>query len=244
MWTRLVNSIGVVAKACWRGGSWMGTVGCSHTAENLDPLLGVLGHWNPSHAMVLVMRGCWPKQLVLVLGLLMAAHAWADPEMPPQLRAVMMLKVLNYDRSLGTRVADTVNVGVLARSVEADPYCSRLMVALQDGATKANLAGKPTRIVALPFTTPADLEARLTREPMGGLFVCPSVEDQVAAIAGITRKRHVLSFSGSDAAVRAGLGVGLFLREQRPVILVNLAVTRAEGADLDAALLRISEVLK
>jgi hypothetical protein len=60
----------------------------------------------------------------------------------------------------------------------------------------------------------------------------------------VTRKRSILSFTSVESLVKSGLSVGLVVRDAKPTILVNLPASKAEGAELDPALLKVSEVLK
>jgi hypothetical protein len=63
-------------------------------------------------------------------------------------------------------------------------------------------------------------------------------------VARATRQVHALSFAAGRTPVEAGLAVGLVQRASRGALLVNLAAARAEGAELDSALLDLAEVLE
>jgi hypothetical protein len=54
----------------------------------------------------------------------------------------------------------------------------------------------------------------------------------------------VVSSSGVESMVRRGLSIGFVERDGRPALLINLPSTKAEGADLDAAVLRLAEVIR
>lgn len=182
--------------------------------------------------------------LAVLLSTMAAVTALGSTEVPPELSAVLLLKVLNYDRSVALRSPAVVTLGVLKSPADTDAYCTRMLAALQDSARKVTVAGKSVRVVSLVFASLGDLDAQLAREQVVGLYVCSQLDNQVSVLSSITRRRRILSIGGSDAAVRNGLGVAIVSRDQKPAIVVNLAAARAEGADLDAALLRVSEVLK
>ena len=58
------------------------------------------------------------------------------------------------------------------------------------------------------------------------------------------RKRAVLSMTLNTAYIKSGLSVSFSEGEDRIKVIINLPAARAEGADLDASLLRISEVYR
>jgi hypothetical protein len=73
--------------------------------------------------------------------------------------------------------------------------------------------------------------------------VAPGLEAEAVAISRATRERRVLTFSPARSTVDAGLSVGLVNRGNRAGLVLNRAGARAEGADLDSALLAIAEVI-
>jgi hypothetical protein len=71
-----------------------------------------------------------------------------------------------------------------------------------------------------------------------------ALDADVPAIARIARRRHALTSGTARSMAEAGLSVSLAAGSARANLTVNLAAARAEGADLDAALLAISQVLR
>ena len=59
----------------------------------------------------------------------------------------------------------------------------------------------------------------------------------------LLRERKLLTFTGSADYV-VTLAVGFALYDSKPTILVNIPASRAEGADLDPALLRVAKIIK
>jgi hypothetical protein len=54
----------------------------------------------------------------------------------------------------------------------------------------------------------------------------------------------VVTLAGVPAYVAAGLALGVALRGERPHILINLAASRLEGADLAAELLKLATIVE
>ena len=75
--------------------------------------------------------------------------------------------------------------------------------------------------------------------------VClPGLADAIPQISAVCRRRGVLSVTTSNAYIKSGLSVGLSPGKTAFASPINLPASKAEGVDLDAALLRIAEVYR
>ncbi|MEW5851016.1 MAG: YfiR family protein [Myxococcota bacterium] len=173
-----------------------------------------------------------------------ASWAWAS-EVPPQYQAVLFLKALAYDQNLKARAPKTVNVVVLHRpgAPDSEAASTALIAAMIAAGKQSGVGGTPLQVTALPFTNAAALESSLVSLGAHALFLCPGLTDAVPAITAVARRRGVLSGGGSEAYARAGVSIGLGLKDQKAVLFVNLAASRAEGAKLDSSLLRVAQVI-
>lgn len=184
------------------------------------------------------------RALVLVT-LLIAAwprHAPAA-DIPPDKKALILLRVLAYDRNLPSRSGAAVHVAVLYKTGDATSERSASDLIAAAGVTERSVAGKPVRLVSVAFS-PDSLERDLQRVEAAAAFIAPGLEPSVARIAEITQKLGILSFSSEEEMVKTALSIGLVRRGERAAILVNLVAARAEKADLSADLLRLAEVVK
>jgi hypothetical protein len=66
----------------------------------------------------------------------------------------------------------------------------------------------------------------------------------VPDIVRVTRRHAVFTAGTSRAMVDAGVALGVTARSGRAALIVNLPAARAEGADRDAALLAITQVIR
>jgi hypothetical protein len=87
-----------------------------------------------------------------------------------------------------------------------------------------------------------DLAAALTHSRATLLYVAPLRGADVQQLAGVARAAHVTTLTGVVRYVELGLAVGVRLRGDRPRIVVNLAASRLEGAELAAELLKLADV--
>jgi hypothetical protein len=162
--------------------------------------------------------------------------------LPPAHQALILLRTLAYDRTLRTRAPERVTVAVAhAKTPSSEAVADAIVAALNEVAQRAKVAGRPLRAVKLAFV-PAALEADLRAAGATALYAAPGLTKSAAAIAAVTRHARVLSFTSERDGVAGGLAIALVPRGDRTGLIVSLAAARAEGADLDAALLRIAEV--
>jgi hypothetical protein len=176
--------------------------------------------------------------------LLAAGSARAD-DLTPRKQALLLLRVLVYDRNLRARADGVVRVAVAFRAGDrrSEEKRDELVAALEDVSREVVALGLPIAVVAMPYQDAADFDARLGRSAPACVYVCTGLEPLVKEIAAVARRRAVLSVSGSREMAEAGLAVALVNRGSRAGVVVNLPAARAEGADLDAALLAIAEIV-
>ena len=119
-----------------------------------------------------------------------------------------------------------------------------MLNALEDVSRKVNLATLPVKVSALPVTSVSALDARLATLRASALFVLHGTwrfgvghfSTLSQAIDFDAHRQHKLRQAGAWYR---------FFRIRRPhPARSQLAAARAEGADLDASLLRVAEVYR
>lgn len=149
----------------------------------------------------------------------------------------LMIRVLGYDRSLSVKDRDALVVAVIqAPGDDKDSLVTAL--------GRQRLYGKKVRVVEVEYAGPTELNQRLMEADPHAVYVGPGLDKSVGLIVGIARARSIRTFTGTENYVRQGVGVGIVTRRGRPQVLVNLSASKADGAQLDANLLRFAEVLR
>jgi len=184
------------------------------------------------------------RVLAALLVASLAAPAARAAEVTPRQRALLLLRVLVYDRTLAQRAGGEVTVGLLYRPGHPESELERraLLDAYQSLAGQVTAGGRAVRAVELPYAGAADLEARLGALRPAAIFACAGLDDAAAEVAAAARRARVLAFAGTRAAVAAGVPVGLIDRGERAGVLLDPAAAAAAGADLDSALLSVAEL--
>ena len=166
-------------------------------------------------------------------------------DLPARQRILLVLRVLVYDRNLPARAPRDVVVAVLFRPGDAESERERdeVLESLARLSDEAVARGRTIRGAAVPVGTPAELSERLAALRPAAAWLCGTLEPLAAEIAPVAAARKVPTMAGSRAAVEAGVAVGIVPGPRRAAILVNAAAARAQGADLDAALLGVAEMV-
>jgi hypothetical protein len=190
----------------------------------------------------------WPKTLAVVAalaGALCALPARGE-DLPPRHQALLLLRVLAYDRNLKQRVGASATVLVLYRpgDLASEARRSALRHAFEEVAREVVVSGLPVAVEEVPYRSVAELDARLESNRAAMVYVDHALEGDVSDITSVTRRRGVLSADGSRSMVEAGVAIGIVARSGRAAVTVNLPAARQEGANLDSALLAVAEVLR
>ena len=184
--------------------------------------------------------------LLAALAACTARPAAAAEDLPPRNQALLLLRVLAYDRNLLQRAHAAVIVVVIYRPGDkaSEDRRTSLVAAFEDVSRDVVVAGLPVRVESVPYRDAADLEARLDALHPALSYVDSALVRAVPDIVQVTRRRGVLTADGSRSLVEAGLSIGVVAASGRAHLIVGLKASRQEGADLDAALLAVSDVLK
>jgi hypothetical protein len=167
-------------------------------------------------------------------------------ELPANSQALLLLRVLAYDRNLRQRAGQAVTVAVLYRPGDAASEERRvaLVHAFEEVARDVVVAGLPVRVEALAWHDSASLAQRLAAVRPAVLYVDGALAPAVPEIVELSRRRGVLTAGAARPMVDAGLAIGIVPRGSRAGVIVNLPASRLEGAELEAGLLAVSEVVR
>jgi YfiR/HmsC-like len=164
---------------------------------------------------------------------------------PVQVHVPLLVKILSFDRNLTARIGERVVLGVLYQrhyrtSANIADEVRRAAAELETTDT----GGFTVHPVAIDLDATQDLRAALARHQVTVLYVSPLRAVDLATVIAATRPGSVTTLTGVPEYVETGLAVGIDLRGGRPEIVVNLPASRAEGADLNAQLLKLARVIQ
>lgn len=170
-----------------------------------------------------------------------------DTPVPVDVQVQIMVKILNFDRRLPERAGGRLTVGVLYQgryrtSANVGGEVCRSLMALPPAALGA-LESLPVACVPIDLDRTPDLAAALKRERIQVLYVSPLRAVRIEDVVAVTRAGRVTTLTGVPRYVETGCAIGVDMKGDRPEIVINLAASRAEGADLNAQLLKLARVV-
>ena len=180
--------------------------------------------------------------ITLVIVCSIATPSAADPT--DDRRALVMLRVLAYDKQLAQRIGDEVRVIVAYPADEAGAAEGMRWATAFAKASKLKVNGRSVSVIAYKVESLEALGRVLERS--AAVVACDGLARKIgtATFTRLTRARRVLSISTYEADVAGGLSVAVVPGKQRDEIVVNLRAAQAEGVKFDAGLLQLAREVK
>jgi hypothetical protein len=177
-------------------------------------------------------------------GLALSRAAAQEVAVPVAVQIPILAKILNFDRKLPERADGGLVIGVLFQSRYrtsarvADEVCETLR-----GLPAGAFGAVEPSCVAIDLDASSALDSVLKLRRVGVLYVSPLRAYPLASVVAVTRAGRIITLTGVPRYVETGLAIGVGMKGERPEIVINLAASRAEGADLTAHLLKLARVV-
>jgi hypothetical protein len=183
--------------------------------------------------------------LTSVLSILLSTLVSAqEMEVPVGIQVGFFFKILVFDRNLGNRVGNELNLGIVYQSkVKASSKVNDEFIEKVTASGINSIKGIPLRFIPVDLNT-TELQQAIDDYGLDAIYVTPLQAIEVEQIAEICRKRKIISFSAVPRYLFLGLTLGIDQQGERPVILINIASAREVGADFSAQLLRLARILE
>jgi len=188
------------------------------------------------------------RRAALVLALALALLLPGTPtRAQTNTEAALVLRVLSYDRNLRQRSPgrEVIVMAVhAAGNSRSERECGALVAAINQLGRSISVSGMRARAVTHAWSGADALKRAARAARATGIYLCPGFEPDVDVLAQATRDASLLSISPRESDVRGGLTVGIVRDGRRVRLVINVRAAQAEGARLDAALLRIATVVR
>jgi hypothetical protein len=172
-----------------------------------------------------------------------ACHAQAMA-MPAVTQFPLFAKILSYDRQLTRRANGEIVVGILYQSRFRPSLNAGEMVlsAIQHGSVRT-ISGIPVRAVLVDISGGEEVAEAIASSGANVLYVTPLRTVDVGDIHTVTKRMHLVSMTGVPEYVGEGIALGIDLRDDQPLILINIRAAMEEGADLSSQVLKVAKIL-
>ena len=173
--------------------------------------------------------------LILLSAIARPAHAETSP-IPAAVQLLLFGKIWMFDRSVANNAHIVVAV-LYQSSLRSSAEAKDQLIA----AVRAS--GSKIQCIPVALDDVENVARELQRVKADVFYVTEMRGINIPDVVRISRARHIKTITVAEGYVEAGVAIGLRVRNDKPVIVVNLSAAKAEGSDLTAQLLRFSIVI-
>jgi hypothetical protein len=196
-----------------------------------------------SRSLIAVLRSCFLRAatlLVLVRGDCAAQSIAA----PVDVHLPLLSKVIEYDRTFRKKINKVVKLGVIyQKSWRPSAAVFDELLSVTSGAS-FTVCGFPVQVVPIDVSDDADVRELLGKYVVDLVYLAPVRGVSMEDIESASEEQHFRTITGVPRYVEDAIAIGIDLRNDRPVIVINLTAARACGADLSAQVLRLARVVE
>jgi hypothetical protein len=170
--------------------------------------------------------------------------AGQENDLPPDLQAKLLLKILTFDRNLEERADSAVVVGIVYNAESEDSKKARLdLSSALENYSEKKVKGLPVSHVSLEYSSWSDLSAEIRYSGVSVLYITPGNADNLKGVLKASRAQRVLTACGVVSYAEEGISVGMALKGKKPQIIINISSAKAEGCDFSSQLLKLARVI-
>jgi hypothetical protein len=184
-----------------------------------------------------------PFLLALTLVSLIEARAHAaEAAVPVERQVALMVTAAGSDHNMASRAGGKVKVAVVSKAQDGPGrrMVSSFLAALRG---RRRIAGLPHEESSVPFTSGAALAELCRTQQIAIVYLTPSLDGEVAAIAQALEGVSVLTVAASAEAVARGAVIGFDLVSGRPQMVINVAQAKKQLVQFDEGVLRLAKVV-
>ncbi len=182
---------------------------------------------------------------LVFLGFLAPLVGHAEERLPAKERLTILLTVLSYDTAIDRFQPTGLRIGVVGRadSPQSAQDAKEMLDNLRGVSSKTV---KSLAIQGFPVNVSAasDLTAAIESQQLNVLYLSAGLGGMREALVAEASRRGLLLLAGESDAVRGGAAIGAVAEDAKPKIVVNLKAANAQGARLDARILRLAKVIQ
>jgi hypothetical protein len=163
---------------------------------------------------------------------------------PVEMHLPLLTKVIEYDRTFKAKITSVVRLGVIYQKSWRPSAAVLEEVLSVTSRASFTVCGFPVQVVPIDVSGDADVGELLAKYSIDILYLAPVRGVPLEDINSASAKQHFRTITGVPRYVEDGIAIGIDLRNDRPLIVINLTAAKACGADLSAQVLRLARVVE
>lgn len=160
-------------------------------------------------------------------------------------QAPLLLKILSFDRTLKTKSADNLTIGVLYQDkFRTSKMAANEFVSFLKDNNDLHVNKLKVKCVLINLADLNDQKATTILQNVDAFYIAPLRAFDIYEITKISRAKKIATMSGVPEYINAGISIGLDLVAEHPKILININSAKSEGIEFNSQLLKLAEVIE
>lgn len=180
----------------------------------------------------------------LWLAFLFAGIGFAQQiSVPVNVQVPLFFKIISYNRNIAQLQGSKLVIGIIYQG--RNRYSKNIKEEIEE-YTSENPGTIATRSVEFVFldVDKASIWSLLAKTAVHAVYITPLRAYDIDEITSVTRELKLLSITAVEDYVEKGISVGIGLKSDKPVILINLNACKNEGINFSAQLLKIAKLVE
>jgi hypothetical protein len=180
-------------------------------------------------------RSLLPLLIILSMAITPVVRGATSP-IPARVQMLLFSKIWMFDRSVDAR--EEIVMAILYQST------FRASTDAKDQLIQAVRAeGLKVRCVPVALDRIDNVYSDLLNVKADVFYLTEMRGVDIQQVVDVSRARHIRTITVIDSYLAAGIAIGLRVRGDKPVIVVNLKAAKAEGSDLTGQLLKAATLI-
>jgi len=168
-----------------------------------------------------------------------------EMESPISTQLPLFMKILSFDRNLNSHVKGEIVLGVVyQKGFKTSLKAKEELFSVMNESAPRRVDGIPVRCIPIDLDGDSSLVDVISANKVNILYITPLRGIKMESVSEIARTGQLPTMTGVPAYVESGIAVGIGVKGEKPVIIINLSTAKAEGIDFDSQLLRLARVIR
>jgi len=157
--------------------------------------------------------------------------------------ASLLLQAFKFDNNLKKWAKDGLKIAVVYSDVAAATEAEAIAAAFIQAGSR-NIQGVSVEAHTTLFENTGQLLQHVESGKANAIYAHRSMQAGLSAIQQVSRGKKVISLSGSRTFIDQGLALGVYMKKNKPRLIINDRAGKIEGLDLSPAILLVATVIK
>jgi hypothetical protein len=165
---------------------------------------------------------------------------------PVNIQFSLFFKIFSFDRNFKQNIKSNVNILIVYQKY--NKYSSNIKNDVMNLVDKndefSSFEGNPVKFRALSIDNESEIETYLKSNHVNCIYITPMRAINIESICKISRGKKVLTLTGVPDYVDEGISVGIGIKGEKPLIIINYNASKSEGGDFSSQLLKLAKVIQ